>query len=781
VNTAVTSESAVPPGPPGPGGRRSARAVTAVLVTILLVSLAGIALTGLCWDHLATSDAVANVGDAAGAIAYAALGALIVRRTGNLVGWFMLAGRAGSAVMAAGSGYAILGVAVHPGALPAPAVVGALAESAFVVVITNLAAMFVVFPSGRLPSPRWRPVARAGLGLAGLTLAAFVVSTRQVALPAPGGISLTCPNPLAVRFLGPAARLVTLNRVGALFLVLLVPALVSLAIRYRQGDQRLRQQMKWLGLAIAGVLACQVVALLAKAAGQQDTVLTAVPDAITPLLVLVGIPVAMAIAILRHRLFDIDVIISRALLFTLLSAGVTAVYAAIVLGIGTLVGSGSDPLLTITAAVAIALLFQPLRQRASRLANRLVYGERATPYQVLSDFAAGMAGQLDLGDALDRMVSLLAGAAGATRVEAWLRVGAELSPAAVWPAGSAPSAVRRLTAAELAATTELRPVAELAAPDPATRMVPVRHGDDLLGAISLHKPPNEALNTAEDSLLQHLASQAGLVMRNAKLNAELQATIDELRASRRRLVEAQDAERRKIERNLHDGAQQQLVALAIQLSLLADTADDPTLVRQAIPELKAQLSAALDDLRTLARGIYPPLLAEQGLVMALRTQAARSPVPVEVEARDVGRYTPDAESTVYFCALEALQNVAKHARASRVTVRLAAAEDGLEFSVTDDGAGFPAAAQRPGSGLQGMSDRLAAHGGTLDIRSEPGQGTTVTGRLPAPPVGHDLGGNGVRPPGPAESGERQGGVHRAVVRGRDLARGPDGAAHQGIP
>jgi hypothetical protein len=140
----------------------------------------------------------------------------------------------------------------------------------------------------------------------------------------------------------------------------------------------------------------------------------------------------------------------------------------------------------------------------------------------------------------------------------------------------------------------------------------------------------------------------------------------------------------------------------------------------------------------------------------------------------VGRYSPDAESTVYFCALEALQNVAKHARASRVTVRLAAAEDGLEFSVTDDGAGFPAAAQRPGSGLQGMADRLAAHGGTLDIRSEPGHGTTVTGRLPAPPVGHDPGGNGVRPPGPAESGERQGGVHRAVIRGRDLARGPDG-------
>ena len=142
------------------------------------------------------------------------------------------------------------------------------------------------------------------------------------------------------------------------------------------------------------------------------------PYAITPFLVLLGIPAAMAIAILKYGLFDIDVIISRALLVTLLSAAVTAVYAAIVLGVGTFVGHRRDPLLTIAAAVAIALLFQPLRTRATRLANRLVYGERATPYQVLSDFAAGMAGQLDLGDALDRMVSLLAGAAGATRVEA---------------------------------------------------------------------------------------------------------------------------------------------------------------------------------------------------------------------------------------------------------------------------------------------------------------------------------------------------------------------------
>ena len=221
-------------------------------------------------------------------------------------------------------------------------------------------------------------------------------------------------------------------------------------------------------------------------------------------------------------------------------------------------------------------------------------------------------------------------------------------------------------------------------------------------------------------------------MRNAQLTAELRATIDELRASRRRLVEAQDAERRKIERNLHDGAQQQLIALAIQLGLLAELDGDPDLLRKAIPDLKAQLSAALDDLRALAHGIYPPLLAERGLAMALHAQAARSPVPVLVEADQVGRYPQDTESAVYFCTLEALQNVAKHARASQATVRLSGSGQGLEFSISDDGAGCPATGMRHGSGLQGMSDRLAAHGGTLDVRSQPGRGTTIIGWLPAP-------------------------------------------------
>jgi signal transduction histidine kinase len=390
-----------------------------------------------------------------------------------------------------------------------------------------------------------------------------------------------------------------------------------------------------------------------------------------------------------------------------------------VVGIGTLAGYAGGPVLTIAAAVTIAVLFQPVRHRARLVANRLVYGQRATPYQVLADFAEDMAGQLDFDTALDRMASILAGATGAVRVEIWVRVGAQLRPQVIWPRGSAPPA-----AVPLAGDAEL-PAFELA-----TRAVAVRHGDELLGALAIQKPRNEPITAAEDKLLTHLASQAGLVLRNVRLTAELQATIDDLRASRLRLVRAQDEERQRIERNLHDGAQQQLVALTVQLSLLEDSAGDSGEVRQMTGQLRAGLRAALDDLRALARGIYPPLLADQGLGPALRAQAGRTPLPVQVEADGIGRYPRDAEAAVYFCILEALQNTAKYARASQAAVALSCPGSHLEFTVSDDGTGFDTAKATYGTGLQGMADRLAAAGGTLRINSAPGNGTTISGRLP---------------------------------------------------
>jgi signal transduction histidine kinase len=701
-------------------GSRRATAVVWALVAAL--SLAGAVLTVMAWGDLKTQDAVSNLSTAPAAVLYATLGALIVRRAGNIIGWILIGIGAGLAIMSLASAYAVLGI-THPGTLPAPELVGLLAEWTFTPVLTGVGFMLLLFPSGSLPSPGWRPFAGLGLLATALTMIGFVVHPRLVALPAPGDTSLMFENPLGIRSLGPVLSTVligTVNGLAVLGTVILAAAFVSLAVRYRSGGREVRQQIKWIALAAAVLTACQLVALLALAAtGDASNPVTVTAYVVTPITALFGIPAIITLAILKYGLYQIDVIINRAVQYGLLSAALTGVYAGIVVGIGTLAGYAGGPVLTVAAAVTIAVLFQPVRQRARLVANRLVYGQRATPYQALSDFAGDMAGQLDLTEAVDRMVSVLAGATGADRAEAWIRVGAELRPAAIWPHGSPSSTA-----------IALGPGGGLPAFEGASRAAAVQHGGELLGALSLQKPRNEALSSTEDELLRHLASQAGLVLRNAALTAELRATIDELRASRRRLVGAQDAERRKIERNLHDGAQQQLIALTIQLSLLEESAGDPGAVRELAPAVRDGLHAALDDLRDLARGIYPPLLADQGLVPALQAQARKATLPVEIEADGVGRYPQDTEAAVYFCALEALQNITKYAGASHATVGLSCSGGRLRFTVTDDGAGFDTASSRNGTGLQGMADRLAALGGALDVVSRPGHGTTVSGQLP---------------------------------------------------
>jgi signal transduction histidine kinase len=237
-------------------------------------------------------------------------------------------------------------------------------------------------------------------------------------------------------------------------------------------------------------------------------------------------------------------------------------------------------------------------------------------------------------------------------------------------------------------------------------------------------PRGEPLRPSGEQLVADVASQAGLVLSNAGL-------IEDLRASRQRIVAAQDEARRRLERNIHDGAQQDLVALAIKLRL-ADTTvdDDPAQAKELLGELQTDAKGALENLRDLARGIYPPLLADLGLVAALNAQASKSPLPVTVEADGIGRFPQDTEAAVYFCCLEALQNIAKYARASQARICLRARNGTLRFTVADDGTGYDARHTPMGSGQRNMADRLAALGGRLEVRSAPSQGTTITAQLP---------------------------------------------------
>lgn len=688
------------------------RHVTAVLVWSAFVVSAAMVVGTLVITSLGGFLAAFGTAGTVVVVTFSLLGALIAsRRPENPIGWIFCAvglSFAAAGIAAAWADYALV---QEPGALPFAAFMAWVSVWAWPPGILLLFTfLLLLFPDGRLPSRRWRPVA----WLAGLALATMVVPVAVTAWPIRGPILTNIGDtaPAAAPDSFEVAYNIQVAGVLLMFVLGIVSA-ASLLLRWRRSTGDERQQIKWFAFAAAIVVAVVILASPLVSIAEEFQVLA------LPLL-----PIASAIAIFKYRLYDIDVVISKTVVVTALAAFVTAVYLAVVVGIGALIGTAGEPnvVLSIVATAIVALAFQPLRERARRLANHLVYGKRATPYEVLADFAERVGDAYSADDVLPRMARILGEGTGATRTEVWLHVGHELRRAVSWPEDER-------SARSIAVNGD---AGELPTLPGADRAVAVRHRDELLGVLTLAKPPNEPLAPTEERLLEDLAAQAGLVLRNVRLTEDLQARLEELRTSRERLVTAQDQERRKLERNLHDGAQQQLVALAVKARLAHTLVGaDAEKERAMLGELQEGLTEALDTLRDLARGIYPPLLADKGLVAALEAQARKSSLPVEVAAEGIDRYPQETEAAVYFCCLEALQNIAKYAEATHVTIQLSGDGGELTFSVTDDGRGFDLASTTLGAGLQNMSDRLAALGGDLLVDPEPGRGTTITGRLPA--------------------------------------------------
>jgi signal transduction histidine kinase len=635
------------------------------------------------WDFSDVSGGVVN-------LAIPVVGFVLAsRRPGNRIGWLLLVAGLALGLSDFSLRYGLHALVAAPGSWPAGRAFAWLGSWIDVIGYIMFAFVFLLFPTGRLRSRRWLPAAWFMGGA--LTLASVIVVVYVTRLWSdPFGLSAQAEPPVLIAAF-------------SLGLAALAVSVAAVVVRFAGSVGEERLQLKW--FAAAAVL---VLVLLAVTFWLSSPVLDVLFN-----LAFLSLWVAVAIAVLKYRLYDIDIVISKAVLYGSLAVFITAVYAALVVGVGTLAGGRDRPLLAALAAAVVAVAFQPVRQWAGRLANRVVYGRRATPYQVLSDFARRIGGTYSAEGVLPQMAQTVAAGTGAEQVVVWLRVDDQLRPEA--------SSHGSLHAGPL-------PVAghELPRLPDADISAPVMHQGGLLGAISVQMPKDEPLRPAGQQLVADVASQAGLVLANAGL-------IEDLRASRQRLVTAQDEARRRLERNIHDGAQQDLVALAIKAQLADVTVDeDPVQAKQILGELKADAAGALENLRDLARGIYPPLLADLGLAAALGAQASKSPLPVTVEADGIGRFGQDTEAAVYFCCLEALQNAAKYARATRVRICLQAQNGTLRFTVSDDGAGYDARHTPMGSGLRNMADRLAALGGRLEVRSAPGQGTTVTGHLPVP-------------------------------------------------
>jgi signal transduction histidine kinase len=648
-----------------------------------------------------------------GLLVQVGFGALIaMRRPRHPVGWLLLASATAFLVdQGLIQNFVIYAIQIRHRAVPGGDIVGSFEQMMWVPGVAPIAIFLpLIFPTGKLLSRRWRPVVWVALATMILVFVGNGLVPNQDATNYIKGVHpVTLPAPYA-------AIAEALTAAVVLLPLCVLTGILALALRYRRGTADERHQIKWMLVASVFYGVGYAGSFVPSLFGINVPILQTI-DIVGIILV----PVAAAIAVLKYRLYDIDVVISRTLVYGSLAAFITAVYVGIVVGVGTLVGSGGQPnlVLSIVATAIVAVAFQPVRERVQKVANRLVYGKRATPYEVLSQFSERVAETYGADEALPRMARVLAEGTGAERARVWLRTGALLRPAASWPES-------------VGAAEEPVPIRGGDLPDlGGDRAVPVRHQGELLGALTVTKRPGESLTPIEESLLDDLAHQAGLVLKNVGLTAELLARLEDLRASRQRLVAAQDEERRRLERNLHDGAQQNLVAIKVKLGLAEVYAGkDPEKAKQLLSELKGDADEALETLRDLARGIYPPLLADQGLKSALSVQARKATVPVDLRADGIGRYSQDIEAAVYFCCLEALQNVQKYAGAGAVLVGLREVDGSLMFEVDDDGKGFDVATQKRGSGNQNMADRVEALDGTLTIASSVGAGTTVTGTIP---------------------------------------------------
>lgn len=603
------------------------------------------------------------------------------RRRKNPIGWLLLANGFVLALNGLAANYAAYGLLERPGSLPGTEWAVLFDQSGWPTVFAAFTAIAFVFPDGRLPSPRWRRIAWAAI--ASFTLFLLLSFLRPGSFDKPfESVSKPLPQLPKAIWIAPFT-IAALGMLASLF-----AAALAVRSRLRRASGIERPQIKLLAYASALIPAAVVAGWAQGLLGSSDTA-----TVIGLVLVVLAIPLAIGVAVMRYRLYEVDRLINRTLVYLALSALLALTYLAVSLTLGVALGAGST-LPTAAATLAVALVFGALRSRVQMLVDRRFsrarYEGLRRVERYLVELRAGRAAPEATGP-------VLAEALGDPSLELffWLPESGEHVDSAGRTAFLAPDSRRDLT--------------------------PVRRGSLLLGAV-LH---DRALSERPD-LLESVIDAAGLAIEIGRLRAEVARRLAEVEQSRERIVTAGYEERRRLERDLHDGAQQRLVSIGLALRHIQGQLPAPSQHAAELDATVMELGEAIKELRELARGVRPARL-DDGLGAALRELASRSALRTTVDATEE-RFQDHLETAAYFVASEALANAAKHAQASQVSVTATRQNGSLQVCVRDDGVGGARPAE--GTGLGGMTDRVAALGGSLSVDSPPGQGTVVTVELP---------------------------------------------------
>lgn len=604
-------------------------------------------------------------------VAFSTVGALIAsRRMENPFGWLLLLAGCFYGVTALMGEYGAYLDAAAPGSLPGEAAANWIASWLWIPSSGFVVYSFLIFPNGRLPSPRWRAVGWMTIGIVCLTTASF-------AFDAPDTI---------------------LTATASLLAVTALTTTLAVFLRLRDSAGVERQQLKWVAYAVS-LLAVAVVVNSISATMDESLVGRALF-----LVSFLAIPASIGIAILRYRLYDIDVLINRTLVYGALTVCVVGFYVLVVGYLSTLLRTGENVMVSLVATGLVAMLFQPLRERLQRGVNRLMYGDRDDPYAALSRLGQRLEATPEPASVLPTVVETV-------------RDALKLSYAAV--------ALGRDGGYSVVASTG----------EPATepmRLPLVHQGEPVGDLLVSPRAPGEGWSSADLRLLDDLAHQAGAAVHGVRLTRDLQS-------SRESLVLAREEERRRLRRDLHD----ELAPTLASLSLTAATAIDlieanPDAAAALVAELHAGMRAAVGDIRRLAYELRPPALDEFGLVAAVQERADRHDghgLQVTVDAPDCLPPLPAAvEVAAYRIIQEGLMNVVRHANAGECVIRLASTtrgeRPGLYVEIVDNGVGIPEAGRKIGVGLHSMRERAAELGGECSIGCRSDGGTAVVAWLP---------------------------------------------------